>query len=128
MGLRIEFALALYAKVRHAESARMYAEAFADDATLAEDLVKSSRYNAACTAALAAAAGGADAAEWRGRALEWLRADLAAREKEATGLSATLERWKTDPEFASVRARLGDLPEPESEAWRGLWAAVDLVL
>ena len=125
---RIVFARMLQAKARHAESARMFAEAFADDATLAEDLDASNRYNAACSAALAAAAGGADAAEWRGRALEWLRADLAAREKAATGLADTLEQQKKDPDFASVRDRLGDLPEPERDAWRGLWAAVDLAL
>jgi hypothetical protein len=125
---RIELALALYAKVRHAESAQMFAEAFADDAALAEDLGNSHRYNAACSAALAAAPGGADAAQWRGQALEWLRADLAAREKAATGLAATLEDWKKDPDFASVRDRLGELPELERAAWRDLWAAVDLAL
>jgi tetratricopeptide (TPR) repeat protein len=125
---RTEFALMLYMKARHAESAQMYAEAFDDDATLTEDLVNHHRYNAACSAALAAAPGGADAVEWRGRALEWLRADLAAREKAATGLSAELEHWKVDPDFASVHGQVGDLPEPERDAWRGLWAAVDLAL
>ena len=115
----------LYAKARHAESARMFAEAFAEDAALAADLAQSHRYNAACSAALAAALGGADAAEWRGQALEWLRADLAAREQAATGLAATLEHWKQDPDFASVRDRLDDLPKPESEAWGSLWDAVD---
>src|SRR4029453_8969566 len=92
------------------------------------DLAQSHRYNAACSAALAAAPGEADAAEWRGRSLEWLRADLAAREKAATGLADALEHWKKDPDFASVRDRLGDLPEPERDAWRGLWAPVDLAL
>jgi hypothetical protein len=106
----------------------MYAEVFAEDAALAEDLAKGHRYNAACSAALAAARGEADAAKWRGRALEWLRADVAAREKAATGLAATLERWKKDPDFASVRDRIGDLPESERAGWRGLWAAVDLAL
>jgi len=125
---RIEFALALYGKASHAESARMYAEAFAEDAALAEDLAESHRYNAACSAALAAAAGGADAEEWRERALEWLRADLAAREKAATGLAASLEHWKQDPDFASVRDRVDDLPEAERDAWRSLWAAIDLAL
>ena len=125
---RVAFALKLYAKARHAESARMFAEAFADDAALAEDLAESHRYNAACSAALAATLGGEDAAASRGRALEWLRADLAAREQAATGLAGTLEHWKTDSDFASVRDRLGDLPEPERDAWRGLWAAVDLAL
>jgi len=125
---RIELALALYDKARHGDSARMYAEAFAEDAALAEDLANGHRYNAACSAALAAALGGADAAEWRGQALGWLRADIAAREKAETGLAATLERWKKDPDFASVRDHLGDLPEPERAAWRGLWADVDLAL
>jgi tetratricopeptide (TPR) repeat protein len=125
---RIEFASVLYDRARHAESARMYAEAFADDAALAEDLAEGHRYNAACSAALAAAPGGADAAEWGDQALEWLRADLAARGRAPSDLVATLEHWKRDPDFASVRDRLGDLPEPEREAWRGLWAAVDLAL
>jgi len=125
---RIAFAELLYAKSRHPESARMYAEAFAADAALAEDFDASNRYKAACSAALAAAAGGADAAEWRGRALEWLRADLAAREKAATGLADMLAHQKEDSDFASVRDRLGDLPEPERAAWSDLWAAVDLAL
>jgi len=106
----------------------MYAEAFAEDAALAEDFAKSHRYNAACSAALASAPGWADAAESRGRALEWLRTDLAAREKAPSELAATLENWQQDPDFANVRDRLGDLPETERTAWSGLWAAVDLAL
>ena len=125
---RIEFALVLYAKARHAESARMYAEAFAEDGALAEDLAEGHRYNAACSASLEAARGGADAAEWRGRALEWLRADLAAHEKAPSDLAATLEHWKKDSDLAAVRDRLDELPEPEREAWRSLWAAVDQAL
>jgi eukaryotic-like serine/threonine-protein kinase len=125
---RVAFAELLYAKSRHAESARMYAEAFAEDAALAGDLVTGHRYNAACSAGLAAASGGADAAEWRGRALEWLRADLAAHEKAQSGLVATLEHWKQDPDLAAVRERLDELPKPEREAWRSLWAAVDRAL
>jgi len=125
---RIEYARLLYRKTCYAESARMYAEALAEDAALAEDLVKGHRYNAACSASLEAARGGADAAEWRGRALEWLRVDLAAREKAPSGLVASLEHWKQDPDLAAVRDRLDELPNPEREAWRGLWAAVDRTL
>ena len=100
----------------------MYADAFAEDTALAEDLAKNHRYNAACCAALAAARGDADAAEWRARALKWLRADLAAREK--AGLVATLEDWKRDPDLAAVRDRLDALPEGEREEWTKLWADV----
>jgi tetratricopeptide (TPR) repeat protein len=122
---RIDFAENLYSQARHAESARMYAEAFAEDAALAEDLAEGHRYNAACSASLEAARGESDAAEWRGRALEWLNADLAAREKAPSGLLATLERWKRDPDLAGVRDRLDELPMPERDACRSLWAAVD---
>jgi hypothetical protein len=103
----------------------MYAEAFVENPLVAEDLARGHRYNAACAAALEAARGESDAAEWRGRALEWLNADLAAREKAPSGLAATLERWKRDPDLAGVRDRLDELPMPEREACRSLWAAVD---
>ena len=106
----------------------MCAEAFAEDAALAEDLAQGNRYNAACSASLEAARGGADAAEWRGRALEWLRADLAAHEKAPSDLAATLEHWKQDRDLAAVRDCLDGLPKPECEAWRSLWAAVDQAL
>jgi hypothetical protein len=106
----------------------MYAEAFAEDAALAEDLVKGHRYNAACSASLEAARGATNAAEWRGRALEWLGADLAAREKAPSGLVQTLEHWKQDPDLAAVRDRLDESSMPEREACRSLWAAVDRAL
>jgi tetratricopeptide (TPR) repeat protein len=125
---RIGLARALHAMARNAESARMYVEAFADDGVLAEDLAQCHRYNAACSAVLAAAHGEFDAAEWRGRALGWLRADVEARERTGIGLAATLSHWKKEPDLACVRDRLDDLPEPERAAWRGLWADVDFAL
>ena len=120
---RIEFADLLYKKALHAEAARMWAEAFAEDAALADDLARNNRYNAACSASLAAARGEADAAESRRHALEWLRADLAAQ-KAATRLAADLEHWKADPDLAVVRDRLDDLPFAEREGWKKLWADV----
>ena len=125
---RIEFAVALHEIGRHKESARMYAEAFADDVALVDDPAMNHRYNAACSAALASAAGGADAAEWRGRALEWLRAEFDARMQAAIDLASTFTHWKQDPDFASVRDHLDELSEPERAAWRGLWAEVDRAL
>ena len=83
------------------------------------------RLMAACSASLEAARGGADAAEWRGRALEWLRADLAAREKAAEGLAAALAHWKQDPDLAAVREGLDDVPRRERRAWQTFWAEVD---
>lgn len=100
----------------------MYAEAFAESAALAEDLASWHRYRAACSAALAASA------EWRARALEWLRAELAARRGAATDLAATLEHWKRDADLAGVRDRLDELPSAEREAWTSLWAEVDALL
>jgi tetratricopeptide (TPR) repeat protein len=116
----------LHAKSRHSEAARMWAEALVEDGSLAEDLSNGHRYNAACSAALASAAGGTDAAEWRGRALEWLRADIAARER--AGLADTLAHWKEDPDLAAVRDRLDGLPAAEREGWTKLWADVDALL
>ncbi len=125
---RIEFAELLCARALYAEAARMYAEAFAEDKALAEDLDAGHRYNAACCAARVAGRGGTDAAEWRGRALQWLRADLAARERTPVRLVATLEHWKRDPDLACVRDRLADLPADEREGWTKLWTAVDALL
>jgi serine/threonine-protein kinase len=67
-------------------SARLYAEAFAADPTLAEDPHLRHRYHAACAAALVGCGEGKDGgalseaerACWRKQAHEWLQADLAA--------------------------------------------------
>jgi len=64
----------------YAASARFYAEAFADQPQLAEDLDEGHRYNAACAAALAGSGKGKDAgrlpdkeyARLRKQALDWL--------------------------------------------------------
>lgn len=54
--------------------------------------------------------------------------DLAAREKAATDLARTLHHWKTDPDLAGVRDRLEEVPAAEREAWKSLWANVDVLL
>src|SRR5205814_89708 len=71
-------------------SARFYAEAFAAQPALADDLKVGHRYNAACYAALAAAGMGEDTARLddkeksrlRKQALDWLRADLTLWSKQ----------------------------------------------
>jgi tetratricopeptide (TPR) repeat protein len=125
---RMEFADVLYMKRRHVEAARMFADAFAEAPSLVENLTKAYRYNAACNAALAAAGGGAGAADLRAKALDWLRADLDARAKAPPEPRAALADWRRDSDLASVRDRIDDLPEGEREAWRRLWADLGAVL
>jgi tetratricopeptide (TPR) repeat protein len=124
---------------RYAAAARFYAEAFADQPRLADDLDSNCRYNAACAAALAAAGRGRDAAALGGQerarlrrqARDWLRADLAAWtkgvEKARPVVQRTLTHWQQDPDLAGLRDRdaLAQLPEAERQACRNLWAEVD---
>jgi tetratricopeptide (TPR) repeat protein len=129
-------------KKRYAAAARFFAEAFAANAKLADDLQRQHRYNAACAAALAAAgkAEGAveltdrERARLRCQALDWLQADLAAWTKVAAKDSApakaavrrTLAHWQKDSDLAGLRdaAAVANLPETEQKAWRQLWADV----
>jgi serine/threonine protein kinase/Flp pilus assembly protein TadD len=121
---------------RYAAAARLFADAFASQPRLADDLQAQPRYNAACAAALAAAGQGSEAAQLdakerarlRQRALDWLRADLTAWAKttDRAVLQRTLAHWQRDSDLASLRDKdaLAKLPEAEREAWRKLWADV----
>jgi tetratricopeptide (TPR) repeat protein len=127
---------------RYAEAARFYAEAFAADPKLAEDSKAGHRYNAACYAALAGCGKDKHAekqddkekARLRGQALEWLRADLVLRRRQAGSVeavqrqdaAATLAHWLTDTDLSGVRdvEPLKKLPTAEREAWEKLWADV----
>ncbi len=117
---RAGFARILCHRGDYAGAARHYAYALAEDASLAD---RGHRNNAACAAALAATDGGPDASKWRRQALEWLRAEFAAR-----GSPALTRLWKRDRNLASVRDRIEELPEGEREEWRKLWADVDALL
>ena len=67
-----------------AASAAIWFAGFAADPNLADDMTAQNRYNAACSAAVAAAGNGIDRppldeqarTRWRKQALDWLRADL----------------------------------------------------
>jgi serine/threonine protein kinase/Flp pilus assembly protein TadD len=119
-------------------ASRFYAEAFATQPGLAENLRTQDRYNAACAAALAGCGEGKDAAgidgkeraRLRQQAMDWLRADLAAYrrmpdEKAGPMVREQMEHWQQDTDFAGVRgAALSKLPTAEQQAWQNLWADV----
>jgi tetratricopeptide (TPR) repeat protein len=131
-------------KKRYVTAARLYAEAFAHEPKLADDLRSANRYNAACAAALAGYGRGEDAvkldgaahARLRRQALTWLRADLTAwgqllaREPAtARTVQKTLQLWQQDADFTGVRGdALARLPEAERQPWQQLWAEVEQTL
>ena len=143
----------LLAPARYAESqfkygtaARLFAAAFAERPTLADNPAAGHRFQAARCAALAAAGKswndpplpGEDRTRRRRQALDWLRADLKAWETLARSPSGglrspvarALQHWKTDHELASVRdeSALAVLPEADRQACRDLWAEVDRLI
>jgi tetratricopeptide (TPR) repeat protein len=134
-----------------AAAARLYAQAFADQPRLADHLIPSYRYNAACSAALAGCGQGQDAggldekerARLRREALDWLRADLDAwrrllekvpdwaRPSVAQQLVAQqMQHWQQDRDLAGLReaAALAKLPAEERTACTQLWADVAALL
>jgi serine/threonine-protein kinase len=133
-------------KKRHAAAARLYADAFAAEPRLAADLNQQHRYNAACSAALAAAGQGEDArllpdkvaGMFRNWALTWLRDDLKAYDGLAgqanpavrQAVRQRLLHWQKDPDLAGLRDKdaVDKLPEAERDACRRLWADVDALL
>jgi Flp pilus assembly protein TadD len=135
--------LCLEHKKLPAAAARFYAEAFAAQPKVADDLQAGHRYNAACSASLAAAGQGTDSAKLddkersrlRRQALDWLHADLARWTKLAEGgapaaraeVVKTLRHWQTDPDLAGLRdaAALRNLPGPERAACQTLWEEVE---
>ena len=123
-------------------AAGLYAAAFAAESKLADD----HRYNAACFAALAAAGQGEDAAKLddnertrlRKQALDWLKADLAARGSRVdsgppearAAIVGILRHWQKDTDLAGLReaAILAKLPADEQKAFTQLWADVTTLL
>ncbi len=99
-------------------SARLYADAFAADPSLANDPERGRRYRAACMAASAGCGRGKDAsnlhdeerARLRDQARRWLRAEVAAWRKKIDSAPAAkepaenaLNRWLIDPDLAGLR-------------------------
>jgi serine/threonine-protein kinase len=119
---------------RHRAAAHLYADAFAADPRLADDLPAGRRCGAARCAALAGQGKDVqklddqECARLRRQALDWLRADLAARAQatDHAQVQKTLKRWQQDADLAGVRDQeaLGKLPPAEREAWGQLWSEV----
>ena len=127
-------------------AAVLYAAAFAADPKLADDLGAGHRYNAACSASLAAAGQGEDASQLddaertrlRRQALDWLRAVLALRTQQVeTGKPAdraamvkALRHWQTDSDLAGIHddAALAKLPADEQKAFNQLWNDIAVLL
>ena len=127
-------------------AAGLYAAAFAADPKLAADLGAGHRYNAACSASLAAAGQGEDAAKLddkertrlRQQALDWLKADLTAwanrldsgPPQARPAIVKTLRHWQQDPDLAGLRdpAALARIPADEQKAFTQLWADVAALL
>jgi tetratricopeptide (TPR) repeat protein/tRNA A-37 threonylcarbamoyl transferase component Bud32 len=127
----------------HAAAARFYTDAFAAEARLTGDLRLQHRYNAACSAALAAVGQGEDAkdlpdkavAMLRQQALGWLRDDLAvyaklAERQDSAARQTVRERMQhlqqnTDLDSVRDAAALDRLADDERASWRQLWADVE---
>jgi hypothetical protein len=118
------------------DAVRFFARAFDREPALAERAQGSDRYNAACAAARSAAeVGPADAqARFRKQALDWLRADLAARTSRAKSDAERAafrkflrETVQPDPDLAGVRSfwSLTFLPTNERAEWMKFWSEVE---
>jgi tetratricopeptide (TPR) repeat protein len=134
-----------HTKKHYRAAAGLAATVFAADPAVAADLRSQHRYEAACSAALAAAGRGEDAAaldgaakaKLRAQALDWLRADLADRAKLLDAGSRdvrplvveALRQWQSQPDLAGLRdtAALAKLPADERKAFTQLWADVAAV-
>ena len=126
-------------------SARLYADAFAAEPSLANEPEGARRYYAACMAASAGCGRGKDAsnlddaerARLRDQARQWLRADVVALSKRLdsnpaanTWVQEKLVRWRADADLAGLREpdSLARLPVAESRACRELWNEIDVQL
>ncbi len=130
---------------RPALAARLYEVALIASPARADDLDAGHRSAAARVAALAGSGGGQDdprpddgeRAELRRLALDWLKADLAARSKRLKAdpkagpdVRKALQTWREEIDLAGVRdpGALDKRPESERKDWQALWAEVDALL
>ena len=135
-----------YDQKRFAFAVRLWAEALERHPKLGDDPRLQARYNAACAAAMAAAArgqgeaplDGAAKAKFRRQAIDWLKAELKALGKilasdqpdDRAAVVQVLQHWKKESDLAGIRATeaLAKLPEAERKEWQAVWAEVDVLL
>jgi hypothetical protein len=143
---RLRLGYRAYERSLHSASARLLAEALANNPKLGDDRKAQHLYNAACAASLAASSHGTDGAlpddaakaKFRNQAREWLRAELTLWAKVLdvgpaemkTNVAPTLRHWKADADLVSIRdeKKLTKLPEEERIALKTLWHNVDQLL
>jgi hypothetical protein len=124
------------------EAARLFAEAFTADPSLAEDRTHRYRYYAACCAARLGTGRGKDTealseperARWRRQVLAWLRAELAnwtepgkrSPSPDRLAVQKALKSWQRNPALAGLRdpSALARLPADEQQAWQKFWDEV----
>ena len=137
--------LARLCQIKHlfATSAAIWDELFAAEPRLALELNAGHRYSAACSAARAASGESKESTppdsaaceRLRGKAREWLEADLAAvREstakaspRERSSVPSRLGRWLVASQLRGVREEesLAALSESERRSWTAFWAKVE---
>jgi tetratricopeptide (TPR) repeat protein len=130
---------------QYTAAVRLYEKAFAADVTLAGDRATGHRYNAACSAVAAAGLRGEaphpaadERSALRRKALDWLRADLDLRQKQAASAdqaerrtsATTLLRWLQDPDLAGPLPGVGreGWAKEEMADWDSFWADVKATL
>jgi serine/threonine-protein kinase len=142
----LDLAELCYLHQHYATAARLYAEAFAADPGLGEDLVDGHRFNAACAAAAAGSGCGDDVdglrepgrKSLRERAREYLRRDVVAWARKLDGGSLSdrlqaqtaLPHWRRSLNLAGLRdpAALDRLPPQERQECVALWRDYDALL
>jgi tetratricopeptide (TPR) repeat protein len=141
----LAFAARCRARKQYANASRFFADAFALDSKVANDLTAGHRYDAARNAVRAgcdpgntdSGAAEEDRRKWRAQALVWLRADLKQWSGTTTGTAEEkttainkLKKWKQGTDLSRVRDvdGLAHLPEKEREDWVSLWTDVNILI
>jgi tetratricopeptide (TPR) repeat protein len=138
-GERVGLAELLLARKRYADAVKYYSAAFTAEPKLAAAPESPYRYNAACSAALAAMQPGMADVQQKHRevALGWLREELDGLLKREPSAGANvlpmrdqLIHWRSDPDLAGVRdaAAMENCTPAQREACVALWTDVDAAI